>query len=184
MAVFSSLLRSSAQCYQNIRLLAPKPILKNAVQQIPSRSMSHGFVIDASRWQWHKTKDYLHLYVMVAAIPLSIITFCANIFVGPATLTPTPEGYEPEHWEYHRHPITRFLARYIYGSPQKDYEKTCFAIWEADQIRKIRILEKMVWDRMEKRVDYRYGYFTPFETFDIRERREVIKHQESGISDS
>lgn len=70
------------------------------VQQTPSRVMSNTFIIEASRWQWHKTKDMFHLYFMVAAIPMSIIIFCSNIFVGPATLTPIPEGYVPEHWEY------------------------------------------------------------------------------------
>ena len=64
--------------------------------------MSHNMVITASRWQWHVTKDLFHFYFMVGAIPLGIITFLANIYVGPATLTPIPEGYEPKYWEYYR----------------------------------------------------------------------------------
>lgn len=59
-------------------------------------------MIQASRWQWHKTKDLCHFYFLVGAIPLGIITFCTNVFVGPATLKPIPEGYEPKYWEYYR----------------------------------------------------------------------------------
>lgn len=58
--------------------------------------------ITASRWQWHKFKDMLHLYAMVGLIPVGILVFCVNVFVGPATLTEIPEGYVPKHWEYHR----------------------------------------------------------------------------------
>lgn len=61
----------------------------------------------------------LHLYVMVGLIPVTAIIFCANVFIGPAQLTPIPEGCNPKHWEYHRHPITRFIARYIHNSPQQ-----------------------------------------------------------------
>ena len=59
-------------------------------------------VITPSRWQWHKTKDILHLYFMVGAIPTALMLFLSSTFVGPAELTPIPEGYEPKHWEYHR----------------------------------------------------------------------------------
>lgn len=55
-----------------------------------------------SRWQWNKFKDYLHFYVMLGAIPLSLITLYVNVFIGPATLSEIPEGYVPKHWEYFR----------------------------------------------------------------------------------
>lgn len=71
------------------------------------------------RWQWHKFKDMFHYYLMVGLIPVGAIIFYTNVFIGPAQLTPIPEGYEPKHWEYHRHPITRFIARYIHSSPQQ-----------------------------------------------------------------
>lgn len=60
-----------------------------------------------------------HYYLMVGLIPVSAIIFYTNVFIGPAQLTPIPEGYVPKHWEYHRHPITRFIARYIHNSPQQ-----------------------------------------------------------------
>ena len=67
--------------------------------------MGHGprvFRITPSRWQWQKTKDLLHFYVMLGVIPLSLITFLAYVFVGPAQLEEIPEGYIPKNWEYYR----------------------------------------------------------------------------------
>lgn len=55
-----------------------------------------------SRYQWQKYKDLLHFYTFLGVIPLSIITFYANVFIGPATLTEVPCDYVPKHWEYHR----------------------------------------------------------------------------------
>ena len=39
---------------------------------------------------------------MVGAIPATAIIFYSNVFIGPATLTPIPEDYEPKHWEYYK----------------------------------------------------------------------------------
>ena len=64
--------------------------------------MSGNFIIQASKWQWHKTKDLFHFYFLIGAIPLSIVAFLANVFVGPATLTEIPEGYVPKYWEYYK----------------------------------------------------------------------------------
>ena len=55
-----------------------------------------------SRFQWHKFKDSLHYFTMVGLIPMTAIIFYVNTFIGPAQLSETPEGYEPQHWEHHR----------------------------------------------------------------------------------
>lgn len=60
-----------------------------------------------SRWQWHKFKDMAHYYFMIGLIPVGLVVFCANVFIGPAKLAEIPEGYEPKHWEYHRVGISR-----------------------------------------------------------------------------
>lgn len=68
------------------------------------RQMSdHGprmMAIQPSRFQWQKFKDNIHFYTLVGAIPLISLIFIVNVFIGPATLTPIPEGYRPKHWEY------------------------------------------------------------------------------------
>lgn len=73
---------------------------------IQTRQMSgHGprlFALTPSRFQWHKFKDSLHYFVMLGIIPMAAILTYVNIFVGPATLQPIPDGYVPKHWEYHK----------------------------------------------------------------------------------
>jgi len=58
--------------------------------------------ITPSRFQWNKTKDMVHFYVMLGVIPVGLLVFYTNVFIGPATLSPIPENYSPKHWEYHR----------------------------------------------------------------------------------
>lgn len=66
------------------------------------RRLSHNMEITPSRWQWKKTKDLLHFYTLLGLIPVGAIIFYSNVYIGPATLTPIPEGYTPKHWEYHK----------------------------------------------------------------------------------
>ena len=60
------------------------------------------FHITPSRYSWAQYKDQLHFYLMLGIIPGLIIVFFVNVFIGPATLAPIPEDYEPKHWEYYR----------------------------------------------------------------------------------
>lgn len=57
--------------------------------------------ITPSRYNWQQYKDLFHFYFFLGVIPLSVLTFFINIFVGPATLEEVPPGYIPKHWEYH-----------------------------------------------------------------------------------
>lgn len=78
-------------------------VLSTGVLQL--RQMSdheRRMVVTPSRWQWHKTKDMLHMYTFVGAVPCLLLMFFTHIFIGPAELTEIPAGYVPKHWEYYR----------------------------------------------------------------------------------
>ncbi|XP_044741811.1 NADH dehydrogenase [ubiquinone] 1 beta subcomplex subunit 5, mitochondrial-like [Chrysoperla carnea] len=139
--------------------------LKSSKNAIAVRQMSdHGprlFVITPSRWQWIKFKDLFHYYILVGAIPvLGVVTY-ANVFIGPAQLTEIPADYTPKHWEYHKHPITRFLARYVFPNPQQEYEKLMHLLYEEHETALIRKLEKDVRAKMAERNDYQAYYYRP-----------------------
>lgn len=58
-------------------------------------------IVRPSNYQWHKMKDWLHFYVMLGIIPITIGLTLVNVFIGPATLEEIPEGYTPKPWEYY-----------------------------------------------------------------------------------
>ncbi|GBP90558.1 NADH dehydrogenase 1 beta subcomplex subunit 5, mitochondrial [Eumeta japonica] len=140
--------------------------------------------IQPSRWQWHKFKDMLHLYTMIGLIPVGAIIFYTNVFIGPATLTPIPDCYEPKHWEYHRHPITRFIARYIHNNPQQDYEKFMHFIDEEAQKIKLRKLEKQIRAKMSEREDMQAYYYRPIMNKYMRETKKVGEEMHDRLGDN
>ncbi|XP_017798522.1 PREDICTED: uncharacterized protein LOC108579489 [Habropoda laboriosa] len=128
MAVWSRLLLETNQKLFRSNGLLRKLLPNNNgntvnIQQGTVRCMSDHHVMEvcASRWQWYKTKDWMHFYFFVGAIPAALIIFCSNIFIGPATLEPIPEGYKPQLWEYYRSPISRFLAQHKVVKCIKNY---------------------------------------------------------------
>ncbi|TGZ72137.1 hypothetical protein CRM22_002256 [Opisthorchis felineus] len=80
------------------------------------------FEVKPSEFLNARALDTLHFYAMLGLVPCLVLVFLVNMFVGPAELTDIPEGYEPRHWEYHKHPISRFIAKYMSPHPQKVYE--------------------------------------------------------------
>lgn len=58
--------------------------------------------IEPSSFVWKQFKNYLHFYFLLPAIPLSLITAYAHIFIGDAELTEIPEGYVPHNYEYYK----------------------------------------------------------------------------------
>lgn len=86
---------------QNNKFFYFKKIFSVIVRQMSDHGHRE-FVITPSRFQWDKFKDLLHYFVMIGLVPVTAVVFYANVFVGPAKLTPIPEGYTPKHWEYHR----------------------------------------------------------------------------------
>lgn len=58
------------------------------------------FAIQPSRFQWHKTKDWINFYLLLGVVPVGIAITLINVFIGPATLQEIPEDYVPKEWEY------------------------------------------------------------------------------------
>ncbi|XP_055376881.1 NADH dehydrogenase [ubiquinone] 1 beta subcomplex subunit 5, mitochondrial [Condylostylus longicornis] len=164
MAILSSLFRSShfQNTKRDLNKIIYSLIFKSHVNQ--TRNMSgghHHFAIQPSRFQFKKFKDLLHYFVMLGVIPITAIVMYTNIFIGPAELREIPEGYVPKHWEYHKHPISRFLAQYVYPSPQQEYEKMCHFLYEENEKAQLRKLEAQIKEKMASRNDYQAYYYRP-----------------------
>ncbi|KER33137.1 hypothetical protein T265_00840 [Opisthorchis viverrini] len=128
--------------------------------------------------------DTLHFYTMLGLVPCLVLVFLVNVFVGPAELTDIPEGYEPRYWEYHKHPISRFMAKYMSPHPQKVYESFL------GQLEDIREQKELIfedrWLRSSDRAhgDYRGWYFIPANPAGVnRARKELELDQEMGELD-
>ncbi|XP_058834170.1 NADH dehydrogenase [ubiquinone] 1 beta subcomplex subunit 5, mitochondrial [Topomyia yanbarensis] len=188
MAIWSSLARP-LQFSTQFKTLLKSPVVCNAGKNalMLSRPMSgHGpriFTITPSRFQWHKFKDLFHFYIMIGLIPVLGIVFYANVFIGPAQLTDIPADYEPKHWEYHSHPITRFIARYIMTNPQQEYEKILHHLYEENEKRQMLELEKRVRDKMAERHDYQSYYYRPAMGKYHRVAKEAADHLETVRGD-
>ncbi|XP_055319673.1 NADH dehydrogenase [ubiquinone] 1 beta subcomplex subunit 5, mitochondrial isoform X2 [Sitodiplosis mosellana] len=188
MVVWSSTIRSIAQ--PSLTNILSKPgaiqaICKNVAIQV--RHGGHGprmMEIQPSRFQWNKFKDNLHFYTLVGAIPCIAIIFITNVFIGPAQLTPIPEGYDPKHWEYHRHPISRFMSRYIFPTPQQDYEKTLHVLYVENEKKQLRFLEEKVENLMKERRDYQAYYYRPVTAKNLRVSRAATDFLESLWGDN
>lgn len=116
-------------------------------------------IIQPSRYEWTRFKDDLHFYIMLGLVPMAALVTYANLFIGPAELSDIPDDYEPKEWEYHQSPIKRWFAKYVYETPQKEYEKTLHYLQiEADK-RYWNLLDKKVKKLADDRQDYKLWYW-------------------------
>jgi len=113
------------------------------------------------------------LLVWLGALPLVALVTYINVFVGPAELVETPEGYEPYDWEYEKHPITRFLARNVLPSPQRNYEKMMHYWWELGEKEQFNRLLAKVKQVQSLKDDYRSWYYIPADGDRILRSREM-----------
>ncbi|KAI8795817.1 NADH dehydrogenase [ubiquinone] 1 beta subcomplex subunit 5 mitochondrial [Biomphalaria glabrata] len=161
-----SLLRPSVVQGLRIALLNSKAVrhpLQKQLQLQGQVSVRNGhdkkMPIIPSTFEWTRMKDDLHFYLMLGLLPMAALITYVNIFVGPAELSDIPEGYEPKEWEYHRSPIKRWFAKYIYEEPQKEYEKTLYWIHYWSEKKYWNKLDRKVKQLMENRLDYKGWYW-------------------------
>lgn len=114
-----------------------------------------------SNYEWQAWKDLVHQYVLMAAIPIGLIIAYSNLVVGQAQLADIPDDHTPEHWEYFKHPITRFFVKHFHEKPERVYEINLHHINHENEKRKMRALEKKVKRLMGERQDVRTWNFIP-----------------------
>uniref|UniRef100_A0A4Y7NMW7 NADH dehydrogenase [ubiquinone] 1 beta subcomplex subunit 5, mitochondrial n=1 Tax=Scapholeberis mucronata TaxID=202097 RepID=A0A4Y7NMW7_9CRUS len=136
----------------------------NPLQLLRNMSGHHNMTIKPSRWQWNRFKDFVHFYLMLGLIPSTLFVLYVNLFIGPAKLAEIPEGYIPEAYEYHSHPITRWMAKNMTRSYQQEYEMMCHHIYEEEYKQKLRFAEARINEKMRESQDTQTYYYEPVST--------------------
>lgn len=142
--------------------------------------------IHPSLYSWNKTKDNVHFYFILGFIPLAAFATYENLRYGRSVLTETPANYEPEHWEYERHPVTRFLCWITERHPRYDFERVMDARNNEAEKQILRKIERQVRAVMKVRGDHKSFYYQPiWQAKGIRAKRDTVMRlaEREGIAD-
>ncbi|XP_003738022.1 NADH dehydrogenase [ubiquinone] 1 beta subcomplex subunit 5, mitochondrial [Galendromus occidentalis] len=153
----SILSRFRAAVKPTIALLSRREAQKQAVRGSHDRVME----IRPTSYHWKLFFDDMHFYLCLTGIPLFVAITSINIFIGPATLSDIPPGYEPEEHEYYRSPITRFIVKHFINTPQSIYEQNMASLQMGHEEEVKKECFRKVKTLLRKRGDYREFYFVP-----------------------
>lgn len=156
-----------------------KPILNRNYQHInPSQSVltkrwsgHNNMDIIPSNFDWKDFKNMVHFYSVLSFIPVIVVTTICNIRCN-AELSEVPEGYEPRHWEYYKHPITRWMAKYLFKPMEIEHELNMAKCEMVSETKILSRIERAVDKTMSFYCDHRTKYFHPQHAEKFRESRE------------
>ena len=158
-----------------LSVLRPRLLVPMTEVLIMKRWAGHAktMPIRPSLWTWRKFKDMMHLYFSLALIPIFCVTSYCSIFIGNAELAETPEGYEPEYYEYERHPITRWFCRVWHEHPGASHERRMHKLTIENEKMILKKIENNVRNIMSARGDYKAWNYEPVYGKEVRRYRDA-----------
>lgn len=131
--------------------------------------------IEPTNFDYKRLKDRIHFYFMISMVPCMVVAAIINVRANPE-LTEIPEGYEPRHWEYFKHPVSRFLAKHLFMPDDIDKEMMLGKMEKKSENRIMTMIANEVDKVMSFYNDHRTKYFKPYLAEYYRHGRESYEY--------